>query len=298
MATSTFSASHAHFREHEVRLLVEMMRLSRVTLLIAERDSAKSAVLQSAVMPLLGEAKPGAQSEIAVFFDGWDLDPLPRLRSRLEALVPASAGAVAPSSGDTLAESLKAWQASLGATFLFIFDRFEEDPRAPAGRRGYAEFEESLVQVATDPALRANFLLALDEDTEPLLGRLRERIPRLGYSRVRPPRAAMAGAAQPAAVSPAREAPATPTLRSPEPPRQDSVPTVSLFHRAHRASHPHSAGPCVRGSAQNGFCNRRGGGRIAEAAGVQSCRDRWPPGAFRSRACLRSGCIACVVRTF
>ncbi|MEN3353944.1 MAG: hypothetical protein V7640_2102, partial [Betaproteobacteria bacterium] len=53
MTVSSRAATHTDPRAHEVRLLVDMVRLSRSTLLIAEPGSEKSAVIRSSVMPLL-----------------------------------------------------------------------------------------------------------------------------------------------------------------------------------------------------------------------------------------------------
>jgi hypothetical protein len=191
MTVSSRAANHADPRQHEVRLLVDMVRLSRSTLLIAEPGSEKSAVIRSSVMPLLNDSKAGGKTEVAILFDAWAEPPLPALQKRLQqslgnVAIPPSG---APSDGPSLAASLRALQEALGVTFLFIFDRFDEYLRAPSGRTGFEQFENELVQIIRDPTLRANFLLALDEEAEPLLSRLRERIPRLGYSRVRLPRA-------------------------------------------------------------------------------------------------------------
>jgi hypothetical protein len=172
-------------------LLVDMVRLSRSTLLLAEPGSEKSAVIRSSVMPLLNDAKTGATAELAILVDAWDKAPLPalynRIRESVADLTTSPLGAADDES--SLAASLRALQDALGVTFLFIFDRFEEYLRAPSGRVGFESFENELVEVIRDPTLRANFLLSLDEEAEPLLSRLRERIPRLGYSRVRLPRA-------------------------------------------------------------------------------------------------------------
>ena len=168
-----------------------MVRLSRATLLVAEQGAEKSALIRSTVMPLLTDARAGGRSEIAILFDAWDTAPLPALQQRIrqaaEPLAPATPAAA--SSAHTLVSSLREWQERLGVTFFIIFDRFESYLTAPRGRTGYTEFEDELVGVANDPTLRANFLFALEEQAEPLLARLRERIPRLGYSRVRLPRA-------------------------------------------------------------------------------------------------------------
>src|SRR2546423_4226342 len=127
MTVSSRAATHADPREHEVRLLVDMVRLSRSTLLIAEPGSEKSVVIRSSVMPLLNDSKAGGKTEVAILFDAWDEAPLPALQKRIQqsvgnVAIPPSA---TPSDGPALAASLRALQETLGVTFLFIFDRFD-----------------------------------------------------------------------------------------------------------------------------------------------------------------------------
>src|SRR5687768_5687735 len=179
MALSSHIAAHVHSREQEVALLVDMVRLSRVTLLVAEPGSDKSGLLRGAVLPLLSPEGLNGYGEIAVLFDAWDETPLPALHARIRQAAAGRDAAVPLTDPGSLAASLKAWQEALGVTFLIIFDRFEDYLRAPPDRTSIAEFEESFVQVLNDPAIRANFLLAFDKEAEPLLARLRDRVPRL-----------------------------------------------------------------------------------------------------------------------
>jgi hypothetical protein len=189
MTVSSPAAAKVDPREHEVRLLVDMVRLSRSTLLIAESGAEKSALIQSQVLPLLNAVKTDGRREVAVLVDVWDQAPLLELQTRLQQTIDGLAftGAKPAVDGASLAVSLKAWQEALATNFIFIFDRFEQYLRAPLGRTGFDQFEDQLVEVIKDPTVRANFLLSLDDGAEPLLQRLRERIPRFGYSRVRLP---------------------------------------------------------------------------------------------------------------
>ncbi|HEV7446765.1 MAG TPA: hypothetical protein VGO18_29625 [Steroidobacteraceae bacterium] len=186
---SSPAAAKVDPREHEVRLLVDMVRLSRSTLLIAESGAEKSALIQSKVLPLFNAVRTDGKMEVAILLDVWDQAPLLELQTRLEQTIDALGytGTKPAVDGASLATSLKAWQEALGTNFIFIFDRFEQYLRAPLGRTGFEQFEEQLVEVIKDPTVRANFLLSLDDAAEPLLQRLRERIPRFGYSRVRLP---------------------------------------------------------------------------------------------------------------
>jgi hypothetical protein len=166
-----------------------MVRLSRVTLLIAPPNSDKSEVLQSAVMPLLSKVGPGSEPEVPILFDTWDKPPLPVLYARVRQAAGAAGAVVSDAESGSLVADLGVWQHALDVTFIIILDRFEEFLKAPPLRTGFKEFEEAFVHIANDPSLRANFLLALHEDAEPLLTRLRQHIPRLGYSLVRLPAA-------------------------------------------------------------------------------------------------------------
>jgi hypothetical protein len=182
------STDSAPLSERDVALLVDMVRLSRVTLLVAEPGSRKSRFLHSHVMPLLNARKLGSLGgEISILFDEWDKAPLPALHARIRQCVGASGVSVAPPGSGTLVEHLEAWQDAMSETFLIILDRFEDFLRAPRDASSTAEFETAFVHIANDPTLRVNFLLALEQDAEPLLAHLRRHIPRLGYSSVRLP---------------------------------------------------------------------------------------------------------------
>ena len=132
-------------------------------------------------MPQLSHRRRGAEAEIPVFFDEWDKPPVPALYARVRQ----AAGAAGTPDAGSLISDLREWQETLDVTFIILVDRFEKYLAGPADRAGFAEFEETLVQIANDPTLRVNFLLALDERAEPLLARLRRHIPRLGNSRIR-----------------------------------------------------------------------------------------------------------------
>ena len=62
--TASVAALPAHSREQEVKLLVDLVRLARVTILSAEPGAEKSELLRSEVMPLLSAAPPHGESEV------------------------------------------------------------------------------------------------------------------------------------------------------------------------------------------------------------------------------------------
>lgn len=208
------STAASGFSERDVKLLVDMVRLSRVTLLVAEPGSEKSEFLRTSVMPLLNEKKRGSPGgEIGILFDEWNKWPLAALQARIRQSVGAAGIAVPPPGSGSLVENLETWQEAMTETFLIVLDRFEDLLHAPRDASGTAEFEATFVHIANDPTLRVNFLLAIEQDAEPLLANLRRHIPRLGYSSVRLP-ASRASAADSDRVSAEEAKSRTQTPRS------------------------------------------------------------------------------------
>jgi hypothetical protein len=208
MDSSSLAAVSADARVHEVRMLVELVRLSRVTLLFAEAGSDKSAVVRSSVMPLLQEDGAGTPKEVAVLLDWWEKVPLAVLKARIDEALARIVGGAAHAmedhaSADSLCARLAARQQAFDCTFIIIFDRFEEYLAAPAERPDFRDFEAQFVEAVNSRTLRANFLLSLEEDAAPLLGRLRKRIPGLGDAQVRLPKVKSEPAALAAADPPA-----------------------------------------------------------------------------------------------
>jgi hypothetical protein len=216
MAVSSLAVFPADPREHEIRLLVDLVRLSRVTLLYGDAESEQSELLLSNVIPLLQAAPRAPKTEVALYFDTWGHSPLAALHRRIEESVEDVRGrrdvAPAPVVG-TLAAHLAALQRELDVTFFIVFDRFDVLLRRSEDDAERKAFEDQFIEAVNDPALRANFLLSLDEAAAPLIDRLRERIPGLGDARVRMPAA-------------------DPTTRSPKPvrvPRSDARSTGALI---------------------------------------------------------------------
>jgi hypothetical protein len=193
MGLPPLDAVSADAREQEVRMLVDLVRLSRVTLLFAESGSDKSGFVRSGVMPLLQHDREGTVKQVAVLLDWWGKEPLAVLNARIDEALARMVGDAAHAMGDhasadSLCARLAARQRAFDCTFIIIFDRFEEYLAAPADRPDVRDFEAQLVEAVNSGTLAANFLLSLDEDAAPLLARLRERIPGLGDARVRLPK--------------------------------------------------------------------------------------------------------------
>ena len=186
----------------EARLLVALLRSSRLFLLFGEPGSDKSAFLQSSLLPLLQRraedqqppaptretgvvvpfpdrrARAGSarrKREVVVLFDDWSGTPLPALQARLQ-LAAALADPVSNGSAPSLTEGLCALSERFEIQFIVILDRFEEFLRLPAQREGVTEFADALVEALNAAQLPASFLLSLDEDARPALGSLRRRV--------------------------------------------------------------------------------------------------------------------------
>jgi hypothetical protein len=190
LALSSFAALSGDSREQEVRALVELVRLSRVTLVIAEEGSDKSAVLRSMVMPLLQDHGGGTTKEIAVLFDWWKKVPLAVLKARIDEALARVVGDAAYAmedhpSADRLSERLAARQRAFDCTFVIIFDRFEEYLAASAESDGIREFEAEFVEAVNSRTISANFVLSIDEHATSQLARLQEHITGLGDAQVR-----------------------------------------------------------------------------------------------------------------
>lgn len=224
-----------HPREREAQLLAELLRGSRLTILFGAAGSGKSALLRSGVLPLLhrrasdrnvvrGEPSQvipfpdrrqqdswERRAEVAVLFDAWgEAAPLASLHAKLVAALPVVGLAMAPPF-DSLRENLRAWSDELGVSFLIVLDRFERCLTAPTDNTDAAQFVEELVQAVNEPSLQANFLIAVRDDAEPMLERLRACIPSLGDACLRLPALPQAAAPD----LPARRLP------GPQPPLDD-----------------------------------------------------------------------------
>ena len=197
-------------RDFEAQTLVELLRLSRLTVLYGAEGAGKTTLLKTNVLPLLRARAPDnrppqdekprvvvpfpdrrvgertAGVEVAVIFDRWDSEPLPALMARiLHTLRSKSMRTAAPL--PFLTDGLTAWNEALGVRFFIILDGFEQYLRAPFDRVGIAEFDEEFVRAINTPRLAAHFLLSVRDDAEALLNRFRGRIIGFGDAFLRLP---------------------------------------------------------------------------------------------------------------
>ncbi len=191
----------------EARLLVALLRSSRLALLFGEPGADKSAFLQSSLLPLLQRRSGDQQAsppprdtgvvvpfpdrrqragaarrkrEVVVLFDDWSGTPLTALQAclRRAARPPQSTSQLTPhASTERLTDSIHALGKRFDVHFIVLLDRFEEFLRLPPQRDGVTEFSDELVEALNASQLPASFLLSLNEDARPALAGLRRRIP-------------------------------------------------------------------------------------------------------------------------
>src|SRR5688572_23192574 len=192
MSLSSIPGANVDPRDRELRMLVQLVRLSRVTVAVAEAGCDKSEVVRSNVLPLLQDGTGGVREEVAVLLDWWKKRPLAVLNARIDEALARLFGDAAYAMGDSPTDSLSVRlarrQQAFDCTFVIVLDRFEQYLAARAERPDLEEFELQFIEAVETRTLRANFLLSLDEDAAPLLAPLREHIPGLGDARVRLPK--------------------------------------------------------------------------------------------------------------
>lgn len=210
------SSWQAH--DGEARLLAELLRTSRLTLLYGEAGVDKSAFLHSALMPLLrrragDRSAPAAardsgvvvpfpdrrkrpagntskrKREFVVHFDDWSGAPLVTLLACIHQTAHTSAAERA-APWQRLGDALESLSSRLDASFIILLDRFEEFLLAPADREGHAEFIREWIETLQRAQLSANFLISVNDDARPRLASLRSCIPGfddLSLKLMRPP---------------------------------------------------------------------------------------------------------------
>jgi hypothetical protein len=253
----------------EARLLVALLRSSRLALVFGELGSDKSEFLQSSLLPLL-QRRVGDQAiaprpresgvvvpfpdrrnrnstahrkrEVVVLFDDWSGTPLTDLYACLRrAARPAES--TPPAQPQRLTDSIHDLSERFDIHFIVLLDRFEEFLRLPPQRDGITEFTNALVDALNASQLQASFLLSLNEDARPALAGLRHRIPGFddfslklpGVAAIKPPpiSAPLADAAtrpvQPVAIAPRASPASTPPPIKPPTPLRPPIKTQDVY---------------------------------------------------------------------
>jgi WD40 repeat protein len=166
-------------REAERKTIIANLRAARLTLLYAESGVGKSSLLRAGVAARLrGIARQsgerGARKFIPVVFSSWQDEPVEDLIRAIEREANAFAvnsGAVELPTGNLVA-AIDAAHHAVDATFLIILDQFEEYFGYRTAREDPDRLADDLAESILEPPLRANFLIAIREDSYARLGDL------------------------------------------------------------------------------------------------------------------------------
>ncbi len=166
-------------RDEESQTIIANLRASRLTILFSQSGVGKSSLLRAGVAHQIRElaqrslAGRGSARYVPVVFNEWKDDPVEDLigaiEKAIEPLLPEGEQAALPRDG--LKSAIETAAASVDAKLLIILDQFEEYFLYRTRERG-RRFADELADCVNDPALRANFLIAIREDAYAGLGDL------------------------------------------------------------------------------------------------------------------------------
>ena len=173
-------------RDRERELVEANLMASRLTVLYGETGVGKSSLLRAGVAHHLRSLARGnreARGEpglAVVVFDAWRDDPVHALRTAVaDEVTFALGGSLTPADEDgrSLGDTLGMWQELLGGDLYVILDQAEEYFLYHGGESGRGTFAAEFPAVVNDADLRANFVLAVRDDSLAKLDAFRKRIP-------------------------------------------------------------------------------------------------------------------------
>jgi len=181
-------------REAEGEIVAANLLGARLTLLYGPSGVGKSSILLAGVVSRLREraranlADDDAAGFAVVVVRGWaDHDPLTTIAAAARAEVAALLernDLRDPPSDATLADVLAHWSVHVQGKLLVLFDQFEEYFLYHDHERGAGTFDAEFPQAVNRPELRANFLLAIRDDSLARLDSFKGRIPNLFENRL------------------------------------------------------------------------------------------------------------------
>lgn len=181
--------------------MADLLRTSRVTLLFGARDDGRFELLRRGVMPLLqrrtGDRRrtphtsarttgPATErrgprgaarrklAERVIVFDDWDGAPLAGLQVAILSSLPM--GAALQTNSERLAGLLAEICGRVSGRFLIILDGLDRLWGGASSAESIHDFIEQFSEAVNLPGLPVNFLLSIDEASEPMLEPLRQRI--------------------------------------------------------------------------------------------------------------------------
>jgi hypothetical protein len=131
-----------------------------------------------------GPTPEGKPQHVVVFFSSWRGDAASELGEAIRSAVAEGAGAAVPA-GASLAETVVRCSEAYDGQVLVILDQFEELFVYRPSLRVDEPVPALLVEAASDPASRFNFLIALREDALADLHLFKGHLPGLFESRIR-----------------------------------------------------------------------------------------------------------------
>jgi hypothetical protein len=175
-------------REAEREIITANLIASRLTLLYGASGVGKSSVLHAGVAYRLRQlaqqhlAEHGTPEFVVAVFSAWRDDPLVGLADSIrdavaQALNVQTLEPVPPSL--SFAQTLEAWSERVEGDLLIILDQFEEYFLYHPQEDGEGTFAIEFPRAVNGPALRANFLVSIREDSLAKLDRFKGRIPNL-----------------------------------------------------------------------------------------------------------------------
>lgn len=187
MPASSLDTNPAHAPEREAQWVSDLVRMSRVTVLLASRGYDDSTFIKRYVVPLLAAGRASAAVDVCVHLDAWSGSPHLTLLSRARNAIAAVKGSAAAISGPepkSLVDALTSWQQQFSVRFILVFDQFDAFLSRPTDDV-VLDFHQQLVDVLNQPALRIHALIALDEQADPALSPLRYAVPGFGDASLR-----------------------------------------------------------------------------------------------------------------
>jgi WD40 repeat protein len=159
-------------REREIEVIVANLMAARLTVLYGVSGVGKTSLLRAGVAHRLRQTP----KTVVVVFSTWAGDPVGGLLDAVEA---AAVDAPPMRRGGSLADVLSAWTRRTDVDLYVVLDQLEEYFLYHEDEQGPGTLAHELPEAVRRPALRANFLFSIREDSLARLDAFKARIPNL-----------------------------------------------------------------------------------------------------------------------